>query len=319
MVRRQKRHVLKDLPPKTRQLIELDHPQQAMAQGQYRQLASATQRLQDLFRQRENLNNEFEDNPAADTEAWAHYQSQAQKLDREAKVAFERMSQVRKETALSKVPQVLDLALTSLDNGKLILFCHHQEVAEAYRDALNTHFRKRAGRRTPNTVAMVTGQTPEGQRQKEADRFQDDPLCQVFIGTIQAAGAGLTLTAASAVLFAELDWVPGKVTQAEDRAHRIGQRDHVLVYHAVVEGTLDSLMVRRLIEKQAVIDSALDTPEAPRPKPKRTPDTKTEQERFADWCLDHFSGTNAQSEPVSLIPATGADTGEATQSFTPFH
>ena len=62
------------------------------------------------------------------------------------------------------------------------------------------------------------------------------------------------------VLFTELDWVPGNMSQAEDRAHRIGQKWNILIWHAVVDGSIDARMVRRLIEKQEVIDAALDTP-----------------------------------------------------------
>jgi SNF2 family DNA or RNA helicase len=70
----------------------------------------------------------------------------------------------------------------------------------------------------------------------------------------------LTLTAASHVVFAELDWVPGNVSQAEDRLHRIGQRDSVLVQHLVFDDSVDSRMAHVIVEKQAVIDQALDDP-----------------------------------------------------------
>lgn len=68
----------------------------------------------------------------------------------------------------------------------------------------------------------------------------------------------ITLTAASWVVFAELDWRPGQVSQCEDRAHRIGQLESVLVQHLVLEGSLDVTMAKRLVEKQEIIDRALD-------------------------------------------------------------
>jgi hypothetical protein len=71
-------------------------------------------------------------------------------------------------------------------------------------------------------------------------------------------GEGWTLTAASRECLAELDWVPGKVTQAEDRAHRIGQLSNVLVQHLVLEGSLDKRMADVLVEKQDLADRALD-------------------------------------------------------------
>ncbi len=76
---------------------------------------------------------------------------------------------------------------------------------------------------------------------------------------MQAAGVGLTLTVASHVVFIELDWVPATTTQAEDRAHRIGQKDVVFVHHLVVDGSLDAHMVQKMVWKQEVAENALDT------------------------------------------------------------
>ena len=108
-------------------------------------------------------------------------------------------------------------------------------------------------------IAVINGDTPLADRQAAVDRFQTDPTCRVFIGSITAAGVGITLTASSHVVFAELDWVPGNITQAEDRAHRIGQTGMVLVQHLVLKGSLDATMAQRLVAKQAILDAALDT------------------------------------------------------------
>lgn len=110
---------------------------------------------------------------------------------------------------------------------------------------------------------MITGETAQAERQAAVDRFQTDPACRVFVGSIKAAGVGFTLTASSHVIFAELDWVPGNITQAEDRCHRIGQTDSVLVQHVVVDGSLDARMADMLVAKQDVIDRALDKGAAP--------------------------------------------------------
>jgi len=62
----------------------------------------------------------------------------------------------------------------------------------------------------------------------------------------------------SRVVFAELDWVPGNVTQAEDRCDRIGQTNSVLCQHIVVDGSLDAVMAATIVKKQNVIDQAID-------------------------------------------------------------
>lgn len=107
-------------------------------------------------------------------------------------------------------------------------------------------------------AVSITGSTPIGDRQAIVDRFQTDPDCRVFIGNIMAAGVGITLTAAWHVVFVELDWVPGNMSQAEDRCNRIGQRNSVLCEHLVIQGSIAATMAKRLVSKQNVIDSALD-------------------------------------------------------------
>jgi hypothetical protein len=113
----------------------------------------------------------------------------------------------------------------------------------------------------------IDGGTKPEDRQPIVQRFQDDPSIQFFLGGIKAAGVGLTLTAASQVYFAELDWTPAAVTQAEDRAHRIGQHDAVNIYHLVLDGSLDGKMAKTLVGKQKIMDAALDAKVEEKPVP----------------------------------------------------
>lgn len=75
---------------------------------------------------------------------------------------------------------------------------------------------------------------------------------------LQAAGQGLTLTAASAVVFAELHVTPGVMVQAEDRAHRIGQTASVNVHYLVARQTLDECIWRLLTRKLSVVSHTLN-------------------------------------------------------------
>jgi SWI/SNF-related matrix-associated actin-dependent regulator 1 of chromatin subfamily A len=77
-------------------------------------------------------------------------------------------------------------------------------------------------------------------------------------GNIKAAGVGITLTAASDVLFLEFPWTPGDLEQAADRCHRIGQLNSVTVYYMVANDTIEEDIVEILQSKAAVIGQAMD-------------------------------------------------------------
>ena len=161
-------------------------------------------------------------------------------------VSFEQMSGVRHEMALAKVDDVVE-HLKEIDH-QVVVMAHHKDVVEGIKLGLEA---------VGKTVVTLTGDCNQAHRQNAVDTFQASKA-DVFIGTIGAAGVGITLTAASHVVFAELSWVPGDVSQAEDRCHRIGQQDSVLVQHLVVDGSLDARMAEVLVKKQKILDRALD-------------------------------------------------------------
>jgi hypothetical protein len=131
---------------------------------------------------------------------------------------------------------------------QVVVMAHHKDVVEGIKEGLEA-----AGK----TVVTLTGDCNQAHRQASIDTFQAGDA-DIFIGTIGAAGVGITLTKASHVLFAELDWVPGNMSQAEDRCHRIGQENSVLIQHLVVDGSIDARMAQVLVDKQKVLDKALD-------------------------------------------------------------
>ena len=144
------------------------------------------------------------------------------------KVLFEEYSKRRLAQGLAKVPQVVEYVMSALEGEqKVILFAHHGDVIEGLKTGIDVALKE------GEYSVTITGKTHVADRGNAVYSFQNDPLCRVLIGSIGAAGVGLTLTAASHVVFAELDPVPGKMTQAEDRAHRIGQDECVMVDHLV--------------------------------------------------------------------------------------
>ena len=109
-------------------------------------------------------------------------------------------------------------------------------------------------------MSGFTGASTLRDRDRAANRFQKEPNRQFFVGNIEAAGQGITLTAARHVVFAEPDWRGTYLEQAEDRAHRIGQTEPVQVTYLLLDQnawSTDSWMDTKVKDKQAVIDAVL--------------------------------------------------------------
>ncbi|HQQ00757.1 MAG TPA: DEAD/DEAH box helicase [bacterium] len=238
MVRRLKKDVLTELPPKVRQIVEIP------SNGCTGSIEKEKATWSNMRKRLEDLRFAVE---MAKAKSEAAYQDAVSRLREGAQAAFEEFSAVRLETAMAKIPHVVDFLNEILEStDKVVVFAHHHDVVDALKEAF------------PGNSVVLTGRENQIVRQEAVDRFQSDPTVNVFIGSITAAGVGITLTASSHVVFAELDWVPGNMSQAEDRCHRIGQTDSVFVQHFVLEESIDARMARTLISKQAVIDAAMD-------------------------------------------------------------
>jgi SWI/SNF-related matrix-associated actin-dependent regulator 1 of chromatin subfamily A len=239
MIRRLKKDVLKELPTKRRQVIELPCTEKAaeLVSSQLAIMDNWNDRLIDM-RVRVELA-KVSDDPA-------DYASAIMELQDGHKASFAETAKLAHDVAMAKIPFVIEHVLEAIEEGKVILFAHHLDVIAELKNAFG------------DSAVVITGEVDCDDRQKAVDRFQSDPECKVFIGGLKAAGVGLTLTASSHVVFAELDWVPATMSQAEDRAHRIGQTDSVLSQLLVMEGSLDAHIARTLVSKMKVIDAALD-------------------------------------------------------------
>ena len=104
--------------------------------------------------------------------------------------------------------------------------------------------------------SIIEGQTDKF-RQESIDRFQDGKT-KLMIAWLRAGNIGINLTKAKYVIFAELDWSPAIHRQAEDRLHRIGQKNTVFAYYLIGNGTLDDHVANVLVDKSYEIDSVLD-------------------------------------------------------------
>ena len=128
---------------------------------------------------------------------------------------------------------------------KLVVFCTHKFVI----DALMSQFQG---------AVKIDGSVNMHDRQRSVDIFQHNPKCKLFVGNVQAAGVGLTLTASSNVAFLELAWSPSLHSQAEDRCHRIGQKDSVNVHFLLAQNTIEEKIAKMIDAKRKIVDSVLD-------------------------------------------------------------
>ncbi|KAK6047424.1 helicase protein [Cooperia oncophora] len=127
---------------------------------------------------------------------------------------------------------------------KVLIFGHHHIVL----DTVQVEVQKR------NLKSIrIDGSTSSTDRGKLCQEFQEDPNVEVAILSMTAAGVGITLTAASVVIFAELHWNPGTLLQAEDRAHRVGQKDSVFVQYLVAKNTADDVIWPLIQQKLDVL------------------------------------------------------------------
>lgn len=156
----------------------------------------------------------------------------------------------RHEAARQKLNGVVEWVTEFLSSGeKLVLFAVHIDIQKAL-------IAKFPG------CAHIMGEETVPQRQASVDRFQNDPDCKLVVCSLKAAGVGLTLTAASNVAFVEQGWTPGDMDQAEDRCHRIGQRDSVTAYYLLAKNSIDTEMADLIGEKRNAISAATDAEKA---------------------------------------------------------
>lgn len=193
MLRRTKHEVLPELPEKRRLIQEIDSDD-----ALYQQLMQGV--IEKLHR--------LEDPDALSASERALLEDQISQEERQA-------------TGLAKAGYVCQFVKALMNAGeKVLLFAHHHAVMDVYRDELKQHH-----------PVFITGRETMAQKENAVERFMNEKtnLCCISL----RAASGLNLQKATCVVFGELDWSPAVHSQAEDRAHRIGQRDSLLCYYLV--------------------------------------------------------------------------------------
>jgi SNF2 family DNA or RNA helicase len=150
-------------------------------------------------------------------------------------------------TESAKLDMLEDLVEVTTIHDKAIIYSQWETMTEVTRKRLSKY-----------NPAYITGSVKSEDRMKEVKRFQEDPNCKIIIGTIGAMGTGLTLNAASYVIFLDEPWNRALKDQAEDRAHRIGTKGTVMVITIVCKGTIDERIMLLVQKKGKMADMLID-------------------------------------------------------------
>ena len=179
------------------------------------------------------------------------------KLEAEQKVAqtefsksasYHRAIQSERQIAgVAKLPHVINFVKDIMEiEESVVVFCHHKVIHKLLHESLQDF----------SPVSIIGGQS-DATRQDQIDKFQRGES-KLMIAGIRAGNVGINLTRAKYVIFAELDWSPAIHRQAEDRLHRIGQKNTVFAYYLIGNGTLDDHVASILVDKSYEIDAIMD-------------------------------------------------------------
>ncbi|KAJ8934751.1 hypothetical protein NQ318_004601 [Aromia moschata] len=196
-------------------------------------------------------------------------------------------------TAKMKIPSVCSHVLQVLERKvKFIVFAHHQIMLNAIEEIV-----KKKG----VNYIRIGGSTGSDQRKYLMSKFQEDDECLCAILSITSCNAGITLTAASLVLFAELHWNPSILYQAASRAHRIGQQNTVVVQYLLASGTTDDYMWALLEQKQVTLK-----------------EMGLSKDSFDNTCLKQQASSENVTEGLNYSSKSGPSGVRSTKSyFTP--
>lgn len=223
MIRRLKRDVLKDLPQKHRSQLHLNMD------------ARDTYEMIPLFEEWKQLNKDIPKMPPCS--------KAVQAADFRRKCII---SELFGLTAEAKCKAMQMLVKDTIQTGnQFLVFCYHKNLMNAIEEVCD------------GKAMRIDGDTATELRHQYVKEFQEGKY-QVAVLSMLAAGTGITLTAASHVIFAELYWVPGVLMQSEDRIHRIGQEHPCHIQYVICENTLDPYIYKSIQWKLNTIDGCLD-------------------------------------------------------------
>lgn len=242
VVRRLKRDVAKDLPPKTSNLLIVDPhtPAQLKVVAHDRQLLHDREEAIKRSMSEEDFLKDVENNTI-----------------KALKIPATELSAIRKATAEALFPDAVEQARELLEGrDKLVIFAHHRDIILGFKEEL----------KDMGAVHFMGGMGSD-QLTQNINIFTNDPKCRVFIAAITATGTGVDglQKACSVALFAEGSWLSTDIEQGESRLDRMGQKMPTEFYHMALEGSIGIRILKVSIDKRRIADRVVDGSDAPAP------------------------------------------------------
>ncbi|EAR84994.2 helicase carboxy-terminal domain protein, partial (macronuclear) [Tetrahymena thermophila SB210] len=239
MIRRLKEQILPDLPSKRRKKILIEIPQGSKNKIN-KAVKTANEKLFQIYLAKQ-MESQYLDDEFQNLKEEQENQDQMKRT----------FNFVYQETGLAKLDAVKEYLEDLMDSQvKLIIFAHHQQVLDRIEKMVKCDFRRQ--------YIRIDGNVKQEERVDLVNQFQNNTKTTVAILSLQAASHGITLTASSHVIFAELYPTPAVMLQAEDRSHRINQNNNVLCHYLIGKDTVDEDIFNLLMQKYKVTSSILD-------------------------------------------------------------
>ena len=239
MIRRLKKDVMSQLPPKKRQKVEIQTDPKVIKQIMAINLSS--EKIIEKFNELNNssvnpnlVNFVNSEDPGDENDNLLNLFNKVYKLSAEAKA--------------SGVKEYIHYLIEN--KCKFLIFAHHISMLDAIEEEV---------KKLKVDYIRIDGKVKLEKRQEYVHKYQNDETCLVAILSITACYTGITLTAASTVIFSELHMTPAVMIQAEDRAHRIGQEHEcVNIHYLYGPDTIDEVLFKMLNQKQNIFSNTLD-------------------------------------------------------------
>ncbi len=225
-LRRLKKDILPELPPKTFTEIRLELEPSEMKE--YLKLEEATKKVvKEVGRNAHGIITE-------ETEVPQSFMEKIHKM----KLLTET---VKLERSAEFIQDVID------SKDKIVVFFDYISTAERIKDMFGKH------------IVIHTGSMKQEDKHESVKRFQNDKSVNVFGGTIMSAGVGITLTAANKLMFIGQPWTSGDQDQCSDRIHRANTtHDNIQIITYLCNDTIDMYIYEFLQKKQQVVSKVLD-------------------------------------------------------------